>query len=147
MASRDGEVGSIDRRRFVLGAAGAVASACVVGSLGGEVAVASGRGRRGVPPAPTPIPGGLDVPGVGTIHVFGPGDPDVILPFSGGPLGGFDVEPSTITDFRGSCALAYHAGTARGSDGITYNLETDMRAFEGTYEVDGERREGAFALV
>jgi len=50
-------------------------------------------------------------------------------------------------DFRGSSALAYHAGTARGSDGQTYNLETDMRAFEGDYVVDGEERHGAFALV
>jgi hypothetical protein len=57
------------------------------------------------------------------------------------------VEPITITDFRGSCALAYHAGTARGSDGTTYLLETDMRAFEGDYVADGEVRHGAFALV
>src|SRR5262245_65873907 len=137
MASLDVEGHSIDRRRFVLGAAGAVASACVIGSLGGPVAAAasSGPGRRGVPPAPTPIPGGLLVP-LGDdprIHVWGPGDESITLPYSGGPLQGVDVEPSTITDFKGSCALAYHAGTARGSDGTTYLLETDMRAFEGEY--------------
>ena len=150
MASRDGEVGSIDRRRFVIGAVGAVASACVAGALEGEVvAAASSRAKRGVAPAPLPIPGGqpVPVPGIDTIHVWGPGPTTVTLPYSGGVLQGLDYEPSTITDFRGSSALAYHVGTARGSDGQTYNLETDMRAFEGDYVVDGEERHGAFALV
>src|SRR5215218_3234698 len=152
MASLDDEGRSIDRRRFVFGAAGAVASACVVGSLHGSVAAASSpQVGRGLPPAPKPIPGGLPVP-LGDdprIHVWGPGDPAISLPYSGNgfPLGGFDVEPSTITDFRGSSALAYHAGTARGSDGTTYLVETDMRAFEGDYVVDGVTRRGAFALV
>ena len=150
MASRDGEVGSIDRRRFVIGAVGAVATACVVGALDGEVVAAdSGRGRRGVPPPPMPIPGGQPVPvtGIDTIHVWGPGPTSITLPYSGGALQGLDFEPSTITDFRGSSALAYHVGTARGNDGQQYNLETDMRAFEGDYVVDGEEHHGAFALV
>jgi hypothetical protein len=81
------------------------------------------------------------------IHVFGAGDPAVTLPFTGITLQGFDVEPSTITDFKGSSALAYHVGTARGSDGKTYNLETDIRAFEGEYVVDGIARRGSFALI
>ena len=82
---------------------------------------------------PNPIPGGaFDVgPPLGVLHVFAPGDPSITLPFTGLTLGGFDVEPYTITDFRGSSALAFHVGTARGSDGKTYNLETDIRAFEG----------------
>jgi hypothetical protein len=148
MASRDGEVGSIDRRRFVIGAAGAVAVACVVGSLDGEVG-ASGRARRGVPPPPAPIPGGqpVPVPGIDMIHVWGPGPAGLELPYSKGILQGLEFEPSTITDFNGSSALAYHVGTAVGSDGQMYNLETDMRAFEGDYVVDGEERHGAFALV
>jgi hypothetical protein len=57
------------------------------------------------------------------------------------------VEPSTITDFNGSSAVAYHVGTARASDGRTYHLETDVRAFEGEYVVDGETRHGSFAFV
>jgi hypothetical protein len=39
------------------------------------------------------------------------------------------------------------SGTARGSDGRTYNLETDMRAFEGEFVVDGVTHRGAFGFV
>ena len=139
---------TLDRRKFVAGAVGGVASACLVGAVGtaGPAAALSGRGRRGVAPAPQPIPGGLEIGG-SLIHTFGPGDPAVTLPFTGATLGGFDVEPGTITDFDGSSAVAYHVGTARGSDGIMYNLETDMRALEGNYIVDGVERYGAFAFV
>jgi len=148
MAPPDEDSRTIGRRHFMLGAAGAVASACVVGSLDGSVAAAlSNGGRGGVAPVPTAIPGGLDVGGGAIIHVWSPGDPAVTLPFSQGVLGGFDVEPSTITDFSGSTALAYHAGTARGSDGKSYNLETDMRAFEGDFVLGGRKRHGAFGLV
>jgi hypothetical protein len=60
-------------------------------------------------------------------------------------LQGLNVEPSTITDFRGVTALAYHVGTATGSDGLTYNLETDVRVFAGEYVAeDGSRHEGTF---
>jgi hypothetical protein len=97
---------------------------------------------------PTPIPGGIQIPGGPLIHVWAPGDPSVTLPFSQSTLMGFDVEPSTITDRRGFSAVAYHAGTARGSDGATYNLETDIRAFEGAYVgSDGMRRFGKFAFI
>ena len=59
-----------------------------------------------------------------------------------------DVEPSVITDYKGVTALAFHVGTATGSDGRTYNLETDMRAMEGTYIAeDGSRKRGLFALI
>ena len=96
---------------------------------------------------PSPIPGGLELaPGL-VIHVFAPGDPAVTLPFTGVTLQGFDHEPSTITNFKGSTAVAFHVGTARASDGRTYNLETDIRAFEGEYVVDGEPHHGSFALV
>jgi D-alanyl-D-alanine carboxypeptidase len=44
--------------------------------------------------------------------------------------------------------LAFHAGTATGSDGKRYNLETDMRAMAGTYiAADGSRQHGLFALI
>jgi len=85
-------------------------------------------------------------PGV-VIHVFAPGDPAVTLPFTGITLGGFDVEPTTITDFNGSTAVAYHVGRVRASDGRTYNLETDIRAFEGEFVADGAVRRGGFALI
>lgn len=138
----------IDRRRF-LTAAGTATGAGGVGlswRSAGAAPIGHSSGRR-VPPAPNPIPGGIELaPGV-VIHVFAPGDPAVTLPFSGITLAGLDVEPSTITDFNGSSAVAYHVGTARASDGRTYNLETDVRAFEGEYVVDGETRHGSFAFV
>ena len=44
--------------------------------------------------------------------------------------------------------MAFHVGSALGSDGVTYGLETDMRAFAGRYVgVDGEVHEGAFGFV
>jgi hypothetical protein len=139
--------GSIGRRRFMTGAVGTVASACIVGTIEGPASTASARARRNVQPAPTPIPGGLDIGGGLVIHTYGPGDPTITLPFTGFVLGGFDVEPGTITDFDGSSAVAFHVGTAQGSDGRTYNLETDLRAYEGSYVVDGQEYRGSFALV
>jgi len=140
---RDGGCG-IDRRKFVLGA-GALASAGLVG--GPSVADAHGRGHKRVLPAPDPIPGGIELAPGQIIHVLAPGDPEVMLPFTGVTLQGFDVEPGTITNFRGSSAVAFHVGTARGHDGTMYNLETDMRALEGEYVVDGVTYRGAFAFV
>ena len=139
--------GTIGRRGFMAGAVGTVASACVAGVVGGATVAASGRDRRGIAAAPNPIPGGLDVGGGVVIHTFAPGDPSITLPFTGFTLGGFDVEPGTITDFNGASAVAFHVGEARGSDGRTYNLETDLRAFEGEYVVDGVVHRGAFAFV
>jgi hypothetical protein len=95
-------------------------------------------------PAPKPILGGFDIPPL--IHEFIPGPEEITLPFTLIPLQGLNVEPSTITDFKGFTALAYHVGTATGSDGKTYNLETDVRVFEGEYVAeDGTRHEGTFA--
>ena len=134
----------LDRRKFVLTAAGTVTGGAA--SLA-SASPASHSSTRRNSPAPNPIPGGTELaPGL-VIHVFGPGDPAVTLPFTGITLGGFDVEPATITDFKGSSALAYHVGSARASDGRTYNLETDIRAFEGEYVVDGDVHRGAFALI
>jgi hypothetical protein len=135
----------LDRRRFVLTAAGTVGG---VASLGWPHTTAAAPS----PPKPTltvpnPIPGGIELaPGL-VIHVFGPGDPAVTLPFTGITLQGLDTEPATITDFNGSTAVAYHVGTARARDGTTYNLETDIRAFEGEYLVNGVSHHGSFALV
>ena len=70
------------------------------------------------------------------------------MPFTGVQLMGLDVEPSVITDYRGVTALAFHVGTATGSDGRRYNLETDMRAMEVTYIAeDGSRKRCLFALL
>ena len=140
--------GVLDRRRFVLAAAGTVTggAASLAWASPGD-ATASPSSRRRSSPAPNPIPGGIELaPGL-VIHIWGAGDPAVTLPFTGITLQGLDVEPATITDFNGASALAYHVGSALASDGRTYNLETDIRAFEGEYVVDGDVHHGLFALI
>jgi hypothetical protein len=100
------------------------------------------------PPAPKPIPGGTQIPGGPLLHIFLPGPTNVTLPFTGLTLEGLNVEPSTITDFNGFTALAYIVGSARASDGRTYNMEVDLRVFEGRYVGEtGSRHEGTFAMI
>ncbi len=71
-----------------------------------------------------------------------------VLPFSGVTGEGLDLEPSTITDFKGVVTQADHVGSATGSDGKTYNLETDVRAFQGEFiATDGTHHRGTFALL
>src|SRR4051795_11983877 len=137
---------ALSRRRFVQTAA--IAAAGVTGSLAapsrGLAHGGQGHQQHAVVP-PTPIPGGIQIPGGPQIHVWAPGDPAVTLPFSGLTLMGFDVDPSTFTDRRGFSAVAFHAGTATGSDGATYNLETDIRAYRGPYlAADGSRHLATF---
>ena len=141
------------RRRFFHAAAGATALA--FGSGLSSRALARDDHRHGEPlPEPKPIPGEVDLSDLGLkppydfIHQFSPGPKGVVLPFTKVPLQGLNVEPSTITDFDGATALAYHVGKATGSDGKTYNLETDFRIMEGHYvSVEGTRRHGTFAFV
>ena len=86
---------------------------------------------------PVPLPGGF-APGA---HVFVPGPPEF-------GLQGLNVEPGTVTDFNGFSAVGYFAGTAAGSDGVTYDMLNDMRLQQGTYiAVDGSPRRGTFALT
>jgi hypothetical protein len=135
---------TINRRNlFKYGAA--TGAAATVGA-GMPAAHAHGHGPPRVSPAPKPIPGGIQIPDGPLIHTFLPGPEDVTLPFTGLTLQGLEVEPSVITDYRGFTALAYHVGTATGSDGRQYDLETDIRAMEGTYVAeDGSRRRALFA--
>jgi hypothetical protein len=139
---------TLSRRRFVQGAA--VAAAGVTGSLAGPASGVAHGGkhpRRAIVP-PKPIPGGIALPDGTVIHIWQPGDPTVTLPFTGSTPAGFDFDPSTITDFRGFSALAYHAGTATGSDGAAYNLETHMTVLQGSYvATDGTRRFGTFSFI
>lgn len=139
--------GIVNRRRFVLTAAGTVGSvASLTWPRATDASVTPSSSKRRAP-VPNPIPGGIQLaPGV-VIHVWGPGDPTVTLPFTGITLQGLDVEPATITNFSGSTAVAFHVGSVRASDGRTYNLETDIRAFDGQYLVDGAVHRGSFALV
>lgn len=81
------------------------------------------------------------------VHIFLPGPTDATTPFLGLPGEGLDVEPSTITDFRGRTAFAVLSGRARGNDGKNYNVEFDVRVIEGRYvAADGSRNYGAFGF-
>jgi len=83
--------------------------------------------------SPVPIPG--------FIHVFAPG------PTSLGAAG-LNVEPNTITDFRGTVALAYVTGQATDNLGHQYRMENDMRIMSGEYvAADGLRRTGNFGFI
>src|SRR4051812_20189355 len=99
---------TLSRRRLVQSAAAAAAAGSGGGALAGAGRALAGvepvRHPEAIPP-PAPIPGGFDVPDVGRFHVRTPGDPAITLPFSGAPLEGFDVEPSSFTDRRGFTAL------------------------------------------
>jgi hypothetical protein len=136
---------TLTRRAVMRGAAGAAAG--LAGAVAGPgVAVADGRRREPVPPEP--IPGGIDIGGGQVIHVWAPGPPEVTLPFTRVQLQGLDVEPTTIRNFKGFSAVAFHVGTATAEDGTRFDFETDVRAFQGTY-VDraGKRRFGTFGFV
>jgi hypothetical protein len=87
--------GRVGRRGFLAGAGGALATAGVAHATGAQSDSSSKQLQR-VLPAPEPISGGIDFGEF--IHVFIPGREGVVLPFTGTPLMGSDVEPSTITD-------------------------------------------------
>jgi hypothetical protein len=139
---------TLTRRAVVQGAVGAAAGFAAA-AAGPHRALAHGDKDHGfatVPPEP--IPGGIELAPGQVIHVWGPGSPDVTLPFTGLTLQGLDVEPTTIRDFRGFSAVAFHVGSATGSDGTRYDLEADMRAFQGVYvDGTGTRRFGTFAFI
>lgn len=147
---------TLQRRGFVAGAAGVLAPTGLARFLGwshpAEAAEPDAlndlpRARHPVLPPPVPISGGTQIDGV-LLHAFAPGPKGVKLPFSGFELQGVNVEPSTITDYKGITTLAHLVGTAIGSDRDSYNLEADIRAFEGEYLAANEsRHRGRFALV
>jgi hypothetical protein len=152
-----------DRRHFLLRTASALGAAGLVGLFprrpGAEAAAigssdtvdlarpASAMELRQALPAPSPIPGGGDAPPVGFVHIFLPGPVGAFTPFFGLPGMGLDVEPSTITNFAGFTAFAVLSGQAEGSDGKTYNVESDLRVMEGEYVAeDGSLQGGTFAF-
>ena len=140
--------GMINRRNLLRYGAAAGAAATIGPAVSTPAGAADTGDARRVLPAPTPIPGGLQFPGLPLLHVFAPGPPEVTLPFSGTQLQGLDIEPSVITNYTGTTAMAFHVGSAVGSDGARYNLETDRRAMQGTYiAADGSRRHGTFGFI
>ena len=144
---QDGAPRRIGRRLLLVGTG---AAAAVVGAIGavGQVKPASATELRRAKPAPLPIPGGFDAgPPVGFVHAFLPGPVGSFTPFFQLPGGGLDVEPSTMTNFKGFTAFAILSGQAEGSDGKTYNVEFDLRVMEGEYIAeDGSHQQGTFAF-
>jgi hypothetical protein len=104
------------------------------------VTLADPLGALGAKPTgmPKPIPGGfgpdfLPVPKDPLVHVLPPG---------------IGFEMSTITDFNGDVAASEIRGTAHGSDGSTWEFDTDMRFMRGVYiDTAGRVREGAFGFI
>jgi hypothetical protein len=144
----------ISRRRFIHTAAAGATAFALGSGLSSRALAQDNKGHDEPLPEPKPIPGVLDLSGLGVpppydfIHQFSPGPEGVVLPFTQVPLQGLDVENSTITDFKGASTLAYHVGKAKGSDGKTYGLETDIRVMEGKYvSVEGTRRRGTFVEI
>jgi hypothetical protein len=139
---------TLTRRAVVQGAAGAAAGLVATVAAPQDSLADRHRATRGIPEPPDPIPGGIELSPEQRIHVWAPGPTDIALPFSGSTLQGLDVESTTIKDFKGFAAVAFHAGTAIGSDGARYDLETDLRAFQGTYlDRTGRRRFGTFGFI
>jgi hypothetical protein len=134
------------RRVAIRGATAAAAG--LAGAVAVPAAAVAGGERRRAPVPPVPIPGGIEVAPGQVLHVWGPGSSEVTLPFSGGTLQGLDTEPTTIRDFNGFAAVAFHAGTATAADGTVYDFETDVRAFQGVYvDATNIRRTGSFGFV
>ena len=113
-------------------------SAATLGGLAALGLLDPTRALARTPGAPRPIPGGFDqnfnpVPSNPFIHVLSPG---------------IGSEMSSITDFNGIVAGSETRGTAHGSDGTTYDFDTDMRVMRGAYiGLDGRLRNGAFGFI
>ena len=123
------------RGQFVRRSAVAVGGAAGVGLLN-PAAAFGGKGKGG--DDPQPIPGGFDatftpVPSDPFIHVLPPG---------------IGFEMSTITDFNGVVAASEIRGRAHGSDGTSYDFDTDMRFMQGLYiGADRRLRKGSFGFI
>lgn len=117
LVALDRDVAAVSRRQFLRGGAVAMGGVAGVGLLDPSSVFARAN------PAPRPIPGGFDksfmpVPKHPLIHVLSPG---------------IGSEMSTITNFSGVVAGSETRGQAHGSDGTTYDFDTDMRFMHGTY--------------
>jgi hypothetical protein len=112
--------------------------AVVLGGLAGVGLLEPTLAVGGAFAAPRPIPGGFDqsftpVPSNPLVHVLPPG---------------IGFEMSTITDFNGVLGGSEIRGTARGSDGTTYDFDTDMRFMRGVYvALDGRKHHGTFGFI
>ncbi|MFL5824390.1 MAG: hypothetical protein ACJ764_13215 [Solirubrobacteraceae bacterium] len=128
----DGTLKPVSRRQLLRD------GAVVAGGLGGLGLLdpSSALARAGA--APRPIPGGFSksfkpVPKNPFVHVLTPG---------------IGWEMSTITDLKGVVAGSEIRGKAHGSDGTTWDFDTDMRFMHGRYVgFDGRLRHGTFGFI
>jgi hypothetical protein len=130
---------ALTRRRF-LGAVAGTVGAIGAGFLWPTPAWAAGNAM------PRPIPGGSANPTGGPfIHQNFPGPADAH------PI--FGNEPSLITDFNGSIAVAHVQGTGTGTNTRTHAsfpllYDADLRVMHGTYRgVDGRMHQGTFGFI
>ena len=134
----------LDRRRFVLGA-GALASAGLVELGMPSAAGAEGRPRTGVDPAPEPIPGGIQIP-EGPSSTCSRRETRRHAPLHRRHAA--RVRRRTQHDHglqgfeRGRVPRRHRPWSRRHM----FNLETDMRAFQGEFVVDGVTHRGRVRL-
>ena len=87
---------------------------------------------------PVPIP--QTFPGT-PFHVLAPGPTDF-------GFMGENVEPAVITNFRGFTAYSVAAGSATDAAGTVYDMNIDMRLFQGEYvSADGTHHRGTFGFI
>jgi hypothetical protein len=124
----------LSRGQFVRRSAAALGGLAGLGLADPLAALAKGH-TRGMP---NPIPGGFDsnfqpVPSNPLVHVLPPG---------------IGFEMSTITDFNGFVGASEIRGTAHGSDGSTWEFDTDMRFMKGEYvDTNGRMQHGTFGFI
>lgn len=127
-----GDAGWLSRRALLHRGAVALGGVAGVGLLDASPVLA----RRVA--SPRPIPGGLDrsfnvVATGATYHVLTPG---------------IGFEMSTITDLNGIVGGSEIRGLARGTNGVVYDFDTDMRFMTGEYVgVDGRKHRGTFGFI
>ncbi|MGI9328421.1 MAG: hypothetical protein ACR2PZ_24610 [Pseudomonadales bacterium] len=145
-----------NRRRFVTqGAAAAFAGSAVPWAMASRPSAGKGHPHHSLnqpKPMPSPIPGTIPtgLPAghpLEFVHWFLPGPTSAFTPVLGLQGMGVNVEPSTITDYKGFTAFAVLAGEAKGNDGNNYAVEFDLRIMEGRYRAaDGTQHHGAFGF-
>lgn len=145
----------LDRRKFLLGAAGVAAGASAIGTLADVANAGVSRAGPAGPTLPAAKPGEsrIDLTGFGLeppldfIQNNVPGPVGQSTPFLQLPYEGFDVDPSQVGDFRGNLAYAIFIGKATGNDGVTYDMEFDFRVMAGRYiDVNGLEQRGAWGF-
>lgn len=146
----------LSRRRFLggIGAAAAIGSAATLGGAAPALARPMDPHRRkrtfSNRAAPNPIEAMVEggaAPPFDFIHWLLPGPEGATTQILELPAFGLDVDPSTITDFKGFTAYAVIAGKAKDHNGNDYDVELDVRVMKGHYcGVDGEEYHGTFGF-